>query len=97
MAAWKNVGSGPWRRWAGLYLVRGPHGWSGGCNPCCTGSAQLKQRLPLLTTALLTRLTGLVLESSGLRAPVGAQCHCKCQGRAGVLAEVVGFARRRAF
>ncbi|HRN32067.1 MAG TPA: flagellum-specific ATP synthase FliI, partial [Comamonas denitrificans] len=34
------------------------------------GSARLKQPLPLPHHGTLTRLTGLVLESSGLRAPV---------------------------
>jgi flagellum-specific ATP synthase len=73
MAAWKNVGSGPWRPWAwSLPGTRGPPG-------------------------TLTRLTGLVLESSGLRAPVGAQCHLQMPGQEPVLAEVVGFAGDRAF
>ena len=61
------------------------------------GSARLKQPLPLPHHGTLTRLTGLVLESSGLRAPVGAQCHLQMPGQEPVLAEVVGFAGDRAF
>ncbi len=45
----------------------------------------------------LTRLTGLVLEASGIRVPVGSQCMVSMQSRAPVLAEVVGFAGDRAF
>lgn len=45
----------------------------------------------------LTRLTGLVLEASGIRAPVGAQCLVSMGEREPVLAEVVGFSGERAF
>jgi len=45
----------------------------------------------------LTRLAGLVLEASGLRAPVGSQCIVTSGQREPVLAEVVGFANDRAF
>jgi len=45
----------------------------------------------------LTRLTGLVLEASGIRAPVGSQCLVSQRGQPAVLAEVVGFANDRAF
>jgi flagellum-specific ATP synthase len=45
----------------------------------------------------LTRLAGLVLEASGLRAPVGSQCIVTSRQREPVLAEVVGFANDRAF
>lgn len=45
----------------------------------------------------LTRLTGLVLEASGIRAPVGSQCVVTMKARSPVLAEVVGFAGDRAF
>jgi flagellum-specific ATP synthase len=45
----------------------------------------------------LTRLAGLVLEASGLRAPVGSQCIVTSRAREPVLAEVVGFANDRAF
>ena len=45
----------------------------------------------------LTRLTGLVLEASGIRVPVGSQCVVSMKARPPVLAEVVGFAGDRAF
>ncbi|OYU46733.1 MAG: flagellar protein export ATPase FliI [Burkholderiales bacterium PBB4] len=45
----------------------------------------------------LTRLAGLVLEASGIRAPVGSQCRVTMKGREPVLAEVVGFSGDRAF
>lgn len=45
----------------------------------------------------LTRLTGLVLEATGIRVPVGAQCVVTMKARPSVLAEVVGFAGDRAF
>jgi len=51
----------------------------------------------LETGGTLTRLTGLVLEASGIRAPVGAQCLVSAEAQEPVLAEVVGFANERAF
>lgn len=45
----------------------------------------------------LTRLTGLVLEATGIRAPVGAQCLVSMKSQSPVLAEVVGFSNERAF
>jgi len=45
----------------------------------------------------LTRLTGLVLEASGLRVPVGSQCLVAMPTLEPVLAEVVGFSQDRAF
>ena len=45
----------------------------------------------------LTRLAGLVLEASGLRVPVGAQCTVRSLGRPAVLSEVVGFYNDRAY
>lgn len=45
----------------------------------------------------LTRLTGLVLEATGIRAPVGSQCLVSMKSQAPVLAEVVGFSNDRAF
>ena len=61
------------------------------------GRERLKQPLPLHSHGTLTRLTGLVLEASGLRVPVGSQCHLQMPGQEPVLAEVVGFAGDRAF
>lgn len=45
----------------------------------------------------LTRLTGMVLEASGIRAPVGSQCVVSMKLKEPVLAEVVGFSGDRAF
>ncbi len=45
----------------------------------------------------LTKLAGLVLEASGLRAPVGSQCVVTSRSMEPVLAEVVGFSNERAF
>lgn len=45
----------------------------------------------------LTRLTGLVLEASGIRVPVGSQCLVSMKAQHPVLAEVVGFSGDRAF
>lgn len=45
----------------------------------------------------LTRLTGMVLEASGIRAPVGSQCVVSMRAKEPVLAEVVGFAGDKAF
>lgn len=45
----------------------------------------------------LTRLSGLVLEAAGVRAPVGSQCLVSMKSQSPVLAEVVGFANDRAF
>lgn len=51
----------------------------------------------LETGGTLTRLTGLVLEASGIRVPVGSQCLVNTGMQEPVLAEVVGFANERAF
>ena len=59
--------------------------------------ARYAQPVPLESQGRLTRLTGLVLEATGLRVPVGAQCHIHQQGQEPVLAEVVGFAGERAY
>jgi flagellum-specific ATP synthase len=45
----------------------------------------------------LVRVTGLVLEAAGVRAPVGAVCEVHCEGQPPVLAEVVGFSGDRAY
>jgi len=58
---------------------------------------RMAQPIPLATHGSLTRLTGLALQASGLRVPVGAQCQIQRQGAAPVLAELVGFAGDSAF
>jgi flagellum-specific ATP synthase len=52
---------------------------------------------PLQTHGTLVRVTGLVLEAAGVRAPVGAVCEVHGDNGASVLAEVVGFNGDRAF
>ena len=53
--------------------------------------------LPLETEGSLVRVTGLVLEAAGVRAPVGAVCEVVTAGQEPVLAEVVGFHGDRAY
>ena len=53
--------------------------------------------LALESRGTLTRLTGLVLEATGIRVPVGSQCLVQMPGAAPVLSEVVGFAGDKAF
>jgi flagellum-specific ATP synthase len=52
---------------------------------------------PLVTEGTLVRVTGLVLEAAGVRAPVGSVCEVRCAGQAAVVAEVVGFNGDRAY
>ena len=60
---------------------------------CATVSADTS----LEVRGTLTKLTGLVLEASGIRVPVGSQCLVTMKSREPVLAEVVGFAGDRAY
>jgi flagellum-specific ATP synthase len=52
---------------------------------------------PLEATGTLVRVTGLVLEAAGVRAPVGSVCEVHSGGELPVLAEVVGFSGDHAF
>ncbi|MBN8494530.1 MAG: flagellar protein export ATPase FliI [Burkholderiales bacterium] len=52
---------------------------------------------PLDSSGTLVRVTGLVLEAAGVRAPVGSVCEVRAEGQPPVLAEVVGFSGDRAF
>ncbi len=56
---------------------------------------------PLETYGRLVRVTGLVLEASGVRVPVGSVCEIRAEDPASnaspVLAEVVGFSGDRAY
>jgi flagellum-specific ATP synthase len=57
-------------------------------------------RIPLENQGKLVRLSGLVLEATGLRLPVGAVCEIHSETRlesTPVLAEVVGFTGDRAY
>jgi flagellum-specific ATP synthase len=53
--------------------------------------------LPLATEGSLVRVAGLVLEATGIRAPVGAVCEVHGSSGPPVQAEVVGFDSDRAF
>ena len=73
-------------------------------DPACKWSNYLKDAkervnrdCTLEVRGTLTRLTGLVLEANGLRAPVGSQCMVSMASQAPVLAEVVGFSNDRAY
>ena len=63
--------------------------------------ADLRQRANRSTSlemrGTLVRLTGLVLEATGIRVPVGSQCWITQKDCTPVLAEVVGFSGERAF
>ena len=59
--------------------------------------ARVSDDAGLETRGTLTRLTGLVLEATGIRVPVGSQCLVQMPGAAPVLSEVVGFAGDKAF
>jgi flagellum-specific ATP synthase len=52
---------------------------------------------PLVSEGMLARVTGLVLEAAGVRAPVGSVCEVRGPGAAPVIAEVVGFHGDRAY
>jgi len=57
---------------------------------------RLAPPVELASHGTLTKLSGLVLEASGLKVPVGSQCFIRQAGLE-VLAEVVGFAGEKAF
>src|SRR5436190_23257921 len=54
-------------------------------------------KVALETQGLLVRVTGLVLEASGIRVPVGSVCEVRMDGQPPVQAEVVGFSGDRAY
>ena len=60
-------------------------------------AARVAQAPGLEVHGTLTRLAGLVLEATGIRAPVGSQCLVRMGAQPPVLAEVVGFSSDRAF
>ena len=66
-------------------------------NYLAAASHAVQQGSSLEVRGTLTRLAGLVLEASGLRMPVGAQCLVSMQAQPPVLAEVVGFSNDRTF
>jgi len=71
-----------------------PHAWQRFMHDA---RARIEHTAVLERRGTLTRLTGLVLEAVGVRAPVGAQCLVRMGGQPAVLAEVVGFSEDRAF
>jgi flagellum-specific ATP synthase len=56
----------------------------------------LKSAEPIVTSGRLTQISGLVMEASGLRLPVGSVC-CVRDGTRSTEAEVVGFSKGRLF
>ena len=54
-------------------------------------------KVPLEIQGLLVRVSGLVLEATGIRVPVGSVCEVLIEGQAPVVAEVVGFSGDRAY
>ena len=58
---------------------------------------RVAQAAPLETSGTLTRLTGLVLEATGIKVPVGSQCMVQMPGHEAILSEVVGFSGDKAF
>lgn len=58
---------------------------------------RVRQGTTLEQRGTLTRLAGLVLETSGLRMPIGSQCVIRSPAVEPVLAEVVGFSQDRTY
>ena len=59
--------------------------------------ARVAENAGLETRGTLTRLTGLVLEATGIKVPVGSQCLVQMPGHEPILSEVVGFSADKAF
>ena len=59
--------------------------------------ARVAEDTALETRGTLTRLTGLVLEATGIKVPVGSQCLVQMPGHDAILSEVVGFSGDKAF
>ncbi len=58
---------------------------------------QLPGIVPFQTSGRLTRISGLVMEASGLKLALGSSCRVQVPGDGTVEAEVVGFAGERLF
>ena len=80
--------------WRCLMVSDLPAAWEQYLNSAC---AMVRNGGGLEVRGTLTRLTGLVLEATGLRIPVGSQCLVTMPAQEPVLAEVVGFSQDRAF
>jgi len=77
-----------------MILYGRPETWSAYLDNACQA---VQSASALEVRGTLTRLAGMVLETTGLRMPVGAQCLVGMRAQAPVLAEVVGFSQDRAF
>jgi len=58
---------------------------------------QLAEVMPFQTCGRLTRISGLVMEASGLKLPLGSSCRIQVPGDGTIEAEVVGFAGERLY
>lgn len=58
---------------------------------------QLAEVVPFQTSGRLTRISGLVMEASGLKLPLGSSCRIQVPGDGMIEAEVVGFAGERLY
>ena len=58
---------------------------------------QLSDVVPFQTSGRLTRISGLVMEASGLKLPLGSSCRIQVPGDGMIEAEVVGFAGERLY
>ena len=58
---------------------------------------QLAEVIPFQTSGRLTRISGLVMEASGLKLPLGSSCRIQVPGNGTIEAEVVGFAGERLY
>jgi flagellum-specific ATP synthase len=61
----------------------------------CRQRAELAN--PFLTSGRLTRISGQVIEASGLKLPLGSACRVQIPGGGSMEAEVVGFAGERLY
>ncbi len=57
----------------------------------------VEEASPYLISGRLTRISGLVMEASGLKLPLGSSCKIQVPGGGSVEAEVVGFAGERLY
>jgi flagellum-specific ATP synthase len=58
---------------------------------------QLSEVVPFQTSGRLTRISGLVMEASGLKLPLGSSCRIQVPGDGMIEAEVVGFSGERLY
>ncbi|HZV54735.1 MAG TPA: flagellar protein export ATPase FliI [Rhodocyclaceae bacterium] len=58
---------------------------------------QLAEVMPFQASGRLTRISGLVMEASGLKLALGSSCRIQIPGNGAVEAEVVGFAGERLY